>query len=529
MKKLFYTLLILIPHILNAQNIIEMPLAINDTGDEADASAILDVQSSTQGVLFPRMSYEEIKTIESPVNGLMIYDTEFNCLRLYNGVDWICLFQAPEPGGATGNYAAIQAGGTATDAGISIVLDSLDQSIIMVGQFSETITLKDSTFTSTGDNDILIAKFSGHLELEWAQNAGGTGDDVPAQVGVDDLGNIYLTGYFNGTASYGDSSITSLGGQDIFIAKYDKDGIIQWVRSAGGTSSGDAGYGLTIDNTGDIVITGRYSGTATFETTNVTAAGGYDIFIAKYSKTGSLKWIKSAGSSSSDYGNAVASDQSKYIVVTGYFSGTASFGSSSVTSTGSTDIFVARYTPSGSLDWVESAGSVDGDAGTAIITDDQDDIYLTGYFQDVASFGLSSLTSNGSHDIFIAKYTSGGSLEWVNSGGSSSAGDYGQTISLDTAGYVFVAGYTDGDPLFEAIQKEGIGDDDIFLAKYSPEGEIEWVDILGGLEKDVIFDIQVSTQNQVIMTGYFEGITYLKSSTLQSLGTQDILLVKYAE
>src|SRR5204862_5881892 len=103
------------------------------------------------------------------------------------------------------------------------------------------------------------------------------------------------TGYFYGTATFGTFNITSTGAQDIFIAKYNNAGACLWAKKAGGTSA-DLGNGITVDNLGNVIITGEFAGTATFGSTSLTSASGsVDVFTTKLDGNGNFLWAKKGG------------------------------------------------------------------------------------------------------------------------------------------------------------------------------------------------------------------------------------------
>ncbi|MGH8564958.1 MAG: SBBP repeat-containing protein, partial [Gammaproteobacteria bacterium] len=141
-------------------------------------------------------------------------------------------------------------------------------------------------------------------ELVWARQAGGTSSDEARGIGVDGSGNSYVTGRFRDTATFGpgetnETMLTSAGGNDVFVAKYDSLGDLVWAKRAGGTSDDD-GRGIAVDGSGNSYVTGFFPDTATFgpgETneTMLTSAGGNDVFVAKYDSLGDLVWAKRAG------------------------------------------------------------------------------------------------------------------------------------------------------------------------------------------------------------------------------------------
>jgi len=110
------------------------------------------------------------------------------------------------------------------------------------------------------------------VDFKWAKSAGGSNDDTGNRIAVDDLGNTYITGYFREIATFGDISLTSQGENDIFIVKLDPNGDFEWVKSAGGENE-DFARDIAVDNQGNVYVTGSFSGTATFSSTSVMSVG----------------------------------------------------------------------------------------------------------------------------------------------------------------------------------------------------------------------------------------------------------------
>ncbi|MDY6986929.1 MAG: SBBP repeat-containing protein, partial [Thermodesulfobacteriota bacterium] len=224
------------------------------------------------------------------------------------------------------------------------------------------------------------------------------------------------------TATFGageanETTLTSAGSYDIFVAKYAPSGALLWAKQAGGTSSA-WGDGIATDGSGNSLVTGSFEGTATFgageaNETSLTSAGGPDIFVAKYASSGALLWAKQAGGADYDEGEGIAIDGSGNCLVTGFFEGTATFGAgeaneTTLTSAGNFDIFVAKYAPSGALLWAKQAGGIYSDQGYGLAIDGSGNCLVTGSFEGTATFGAGAnqtpLTSAGGDDIFVAKY-----------------------------------------------------------------------------------------------------------------------------
>ena len=238
-----------------------------------------------------------------------------------------------------------------------------------------------------------------------------------------------VTGYFYGTATFGagednETDLISAGSYDIFVAKYDASGVLQWAKKAGGTSD-EYGERIATDGSGNSLVTGFFHETTTFGAGEdneivLTSAGSYDIFVAKYNASGVLQWAKKAGGTSSDYGRGIATDGSGNSLVTGSFYGTATFDAGEdneivLTSIGMKEIFVAKYDASGALVWAKKAGGISTDRGYGIATDGSGNSLVTGSFIGTATFDAgepneTDLISAGNTDIFVAKYSPDGTF-----------------------------------------------------------------------------------------------------------------------
>jgi len=241
----------------------------------------------------------------------------------------------------------------------------------------------------------------------FAVTFGGTSSDGGEGIAVDSSGNSYITGYFQGTIDFGGGDVTSAGSNDIFVLKLNSSGTFQWVSTFGGTSS-DGGEDITVDSSGNSYITGYFKATVDFGAGNVTSAGSDDIFVLKLNSSGTFQWVSTFGDTSFDVGRGIAVDSSGNSYITGYFGGTVDFGGGDVTSAGGYDIFVLKLNSSGTFQWVSTFGGTSVDRGEAITIDSSGNSYITGYFQATVDFGGGDVTSAGNNDIFVLKLNSSG-------------------------------------------------------------------------------------------------------------------------
>jgi uncharacterized protein YjdB len=365
------------------------------------------------------------------------------------------------------------AGGRSSDQGRAIATDKSGNCVV-AGSFQGAAFFGNDTLNNIGSDDIFIAKFDAAGKLVWVKQAGGEDFDRGLAVAIDGAGNIVVTGFFEGFAIFDDGvSLSSEGSSsDVFVAKYDATGRLLWVKQAG-ESGNDAGNAVAVDETNNIIIVGSFEGTITFGNTTFESNGDFDIFVAKYDAQGNVLWAKQAGGSNFDEGLGVVIDAANNIAVTGYFAGNARFDEATLrSSTGEDDdIFIAKYDAAGKLVWAKSAGGDGFDAANAIATDKLN-IILTGNFQGVAAFDSIRVVSNDfSEDIFIARYDESGNARWVQSAGGGDFDD-GLAIAVDDAGNSFITGYFTDQASFGEITLLSAGRTDIFIAKYGAAGNL---------------------------------------------------------
>ncbi|MDP6284457.1 MAG: SBBP repeat-containing protein, partial [Acidimicrobiales bacterium] len=175
----------------------------------------------------------------------------------------------------------------------------------------------------------------------------------------------------------------------------------------GGTSS-DHGYGVAVDSSGNVYVTGNFAGTVNFGAGDVTSAGGYDAFVTKFDSSGAHQWTTTLGGTGADSGWSVAVDGSSNVHVTGNFAGTVNFGAGNVTSAGSNDVFVTKLNSSGAHQWTTTLGGTGGQVGKGVAVDSSGNVHVTGEFNGTVNFGAGDVTYAGGYDAFVTKFDSSG-------------------------------------------------------------------------------------------------------------------------
>jgi hypothetical protein len=510
-------------------------VAINADGSQPSANTILDLNPAVgKAFLPPTMNWGQIKAISPAKAGMVVYDSEFNCLRMYNGSKWVRIGEQADLNAIPGSFTTQTADGNIVPR--NLITDA-SGNVYIVGYFSGTVTFGSLTpLTSTGATDIFVTKYNNNGIPQWVQMAGGTLGDGGFGIALDASGNIYINGFFTGTATFGSlTPLTSAGNSDVFVAKYNNSGTPQWVRQGGGLNS-DYSTKIVSDASGNVYIIGFFQGSATFGSlAPITGLGLYDCYIVKYNTSGTALWAQKASVSSGGaiYGNSVGLDASGNVYITGYFYGTATFGSlAPIASIGSGNaIFVARLISSdGFFAWVQSPTTNfnGGGGGNDIALDALGNVYLTGSFYGTATFGsLPSITSSGASDIFVAKYNSSGVAQWIKQAGGSTNNDEGIRIALDASVNIYITGYFNGTATFGTLPPlTSLGAKDIFIAKYNSNGVEQWVQKAGGIGSDEGSSIMVDAFGTVYTIGIFTPSAQFVNQVFTS---GKMFLIKYAE
>jgi hypothetical protein len=325
-----------------------------------------------------------------------------------------------------------------------------------------------------------------------------------------------------------------------------------WARGIGSTLA-DQVVGVVADSSGNTYVSGNYHNTVDFGGTSKTSAGGYDIFVAKYSPTNVLLWVQSFGGASDDLAanSGIALDTAGNVVVVGKFAGVGSFGGASLTPVGSYDIVVFKLTSAGANVWGKSYGSSGADAGLGVATDASNNVWITGYIVGTVDFGGGPLTPmfGTNLDLFLVKLAAADgahllSRHFPNSGNFGQGGNAG--LAVDSSSNVYLtASFSNAINLssqdFSGNPNTGIqtgapgrmfsanGLTDVVLAKFSSAAAFQWAKQIGNPSgQDLGYDIAVSPAGDVVATGIVNGGADLGSgSVTPAIGGDDAFIVAY--
>jgi hypothetical protein len=395
-----------------------------------------------------------------------------------------------------------------------------------------------------GGQDNFVAKFSITGALQWGTYYGGSAlENSINAISVDNSGNVYITGLTqspSGIATPGAYQTVYSGYGDVYLAKFNTSGTMQWSTYYGG-SAFDAGYGVATDAAGNVYITGETASTSGIATSGAyqsTTAGSGDAFIAKFTSAGAIQWATYYGGSSGDRSSAISVDGAgnTYIVgYTGSSSSIATLGAYQTAIAGANDVFLAKFNGSGAIQWASYYGGAAEDEGNSITTDISGNIYITGLTAStsgIATLGAYQTVFGGVNDVFLAKFNTSGAIQWSTYYGGSDD-DEGYSVAFDGAGNLYMTGLTQstsGIATSGAYQVTTGGDGDAFLTKFNTSGAIQWASYYGGSGYDYGNGVTTDNFGDVYITGYTtstSGIATLGGYQTTLVGGNNALLAQF--
>ncbi|MCX6200042.1 MAG: T9SS type A sorting domain-containing protein [Bacteroidetes bacterium] len=360
----------------------------------------------------------------------------------------------------------------------------------------------------------------------WAKGAGGIGSDAANAVTIDEHGNIYVTGNIAGIANFSGVGAQGKGIFDVFITRYDPQGNVVWVKLAGGDDN-DAGTGIKYKG-GFLYVTGYFNDTAWFETTMLLSRGDADGFIAKYTTDGNLVWVRQIGGSNSDVSLSVDADNAGNVYIGGSYEYNMMLDTFHLSTTNLyNESFLAKYSSDGNVLWAKSGKGNNANQITGVAFDNDHSVFVTGYFGGNFKIGAGNINSaTSSYDIFLAKVDENGNYDWLKSAGSTYE-DAAHGICSDANGNAIVVGYFAGTAYFDSHTVTYSDYNDIFVAKYDASGNNLWVRAGRGHQLDIGWGVTTDANGNIFATGMYQDVIDFDGNILHAFD-RDIFLVSYS-
>lgn len=382
-----------------------------------------------------------------------------------------------------------------------------------IAQFGSIMLSNTSAFNTS---DVFISKSSPTGNVIWSKKIGGPGQDKGKAIALDKAGNIFVTGTFIGTISFGPglNLIADSGSADIFICKYDNAGNFLWAQNVGGPL-GDEVYDLAVDHNGNALLSGQYMANAHFGTASATSAldttgisYSFDIFILKLSGYGSLKWLKTGSAKFDDRATALAVDSLNNVFVVGQFSDTIQFTQTYPNSVFNTCFVMKMDSLGNELNFVKFSGS--SSLANSICVNANNEVLFCGDFTGNLLFNTTpphQIVNAYTRKIFVAKFDNNLNYIYCKSYGSTKFLS-GKKIAVanDLSYYVFgefKCTFSQFSALYGTGVFNSLGFQDLFVARFNDAGIPIWQRQLGGRDNDFANGLVCDNQNNPVIAGSF--------------------------
>jgi hypothetical protein len=304
-------------------------------------------------------------------------------------------------------------------------------------------------------------------------------------------------------------------------------GTALWSKKIGSLGQ-DAARAVAIDEQGNVAVTGYVATGADFGDGKAVETKDLDAFVAKYGPDGTLAWAVTFGGKGEDVGNGVTFDGSGNVIVVGLFASEMQVGESKLASQGSDDVFFAKFSPDGAPLWARMFGGNDSDVAYDVAARPNGNLLVTGSFQGTVLRPAPDepMTSKGNEDIYILELDPRGGLIWVQSYGAAMK-DFGQRVALDPVGNVVVYGEYGGDVSFGGPSLPSEGNQDLFLLKLDPSGKHLWSQRFGGVFNELGLGLGVDPSGNIAITGSFDNEIAFGPDKLTSQGESDVFVAKF--
>jgi Ig-like domain CHU_C associated/Secretion system C-terminal sorting domain/SprB repeat len=464
---------------------------------------------------------------------------------------------------AMGGYAqsipsvswAKQQGGTNAEVGAAITTDAAGN-VYTTGVFSGTADLDPGTgtfnVTATGAGDVYISKLDANGNFIWGKSIGGTSQENPFGIATDASGNVIVCGAFASTVDFdpgaGTFNLTTAGSTDGFVLKLDASGNFAWAFSLGNTVN-EGVYAVTTDAAGNVYAVGNFTGTTDFDpsagTNDITATGGEDGFVAKYTPAGALTWARKLGTTGADRLVGIDVRANGFVYTAGYISGTMAASEWNtlypfpIPGAGGNDGVVWQLSASG----VPSGGAVINSGGedqaTAVVVDEVNNkVIAAGHYS--GTLGMFGNIYSGATDVFLAKWNLDNNNNFTTTryayGFGNTLAQLSSSLDIDAAGNVYWGGTTAGvgvdfDPSGNVNQLNSAGANDGFLASYDSTGAMRFAFTIGNSGQDFVgYTLKAQNTNVYVTGGFIGTLDFdpgIGTSNLTPVGSFDAYAVKY--
>ena len=383
--------------------------------------------------------------------------------------------------------------------------------------------------TSAGGSDILVGKLDAAGTPVWLHGYGSAGMYEQAlSVATDANGNVYVTGYFDGSLSFGGPTLATAGNLDVFVTKLDPAGGHVWSRRFG-DSAPQLGVDIAVDAAGDVFVLAKGYGSPDFGAGALPSAGLFDVYLIKLAPNGDPLWSRRFGSAEDDDATALGVDSTGDVVITGTVKGGVDFGGGALPAKGGFDVFVAKLGADGAHLWSKRFGDASNQVAGGLAVDANGEVLLTGGFEGTIDVGAGAMMAAGPADVFVARLTADGAGLFSRRFGAPNVTVEAYSVAPAPDGGVYFGGPVTGSLDFGGGALGGGGAEDAYVVRLDTSGQHVWSRAFGSTAAQFPRALAAHTGGDVAVGGYFEGQMMVGDASLASVGAFDVWVARLSK
>ncbi|MDC0672517.1 hypothetical protein [Nannocystis radixulma] len=427
-------------------------------------------------------------------------------------------------------------GETSNQRGWAIASDG-DGNVAVAGAMFGTIDFGGGPLSATDKTNVFLAKLDPAGEHLWSQvfefSATNGSDLYVSDVAYDAAGSLFMTGFFNGSVDFGGIGVSAgFGPSDVYLAKFDASGAVQWAK-AWGEDEGDAVHSLATTPEGGVVLCGTFRDEIFFGPIHLVAAGLDDIFVASIDAEGTPLWAKRFGDAQYQWCRGIGVDVDGDVAIAAEVHGTVDFGGPALVSAGQSDLALARFDAAGQHIWSALHGNAQSQLVRTLAVDTSGGVVVAGETSQPTDFGGGLVDSGNNADMFVARYDEDGGLEWVNLYARTNT-QVIQNVAIDGADHVVATGYFTGTIAFGGLDLVSPSPDfDAFTVKLGPDGSHVYSLLQPDADEKTLgqygYGVAIDPQDNILLTGGFYGSIEIAGKDLLSNegdSTTDVFVAK---
>ncbi len=419
-----------------------------------------------------------------------------------------------------------QLGGPGWDMPNGIAIDSKDN-VYIAGGFTEALQGSKKAIKSEGNRDVYVARFNSKGKLQWLWQAGGEKLDKISAIKTAPDNDLYVTGLLEGEIKFGKQKLEGEG-KKLFVARINKRGKSDWVQTFPYSGSASA-YLLETNNIGQLIVGGMFTDTLICEGKELLSKGHNDMFVARISREGLVEEIKTIGSKGKEKLTALSTDSLGHIYLSGNYSRELVNNGISMKPMDkkSSNSFLMQMDSTLTTTWVKPFYSPSYAEITGLACDKLNQVLLSGNFNHTLQVDTLQYETQGLTDFFVARTDSMGNIQWLKSFGGKYS-DLSNSLELNKLGGAMVSGsFNDSLKMDSLVVKTKHFRSDAFIAQLDTAGMVTWAGTLQGDSRNSASGVALDSKGNLYLVGSFNGSLSAGNEEIESMGGEDIFVAKY--